>query len=201
MLGGRLAPSDLPVRSRTHILGENHGRIGSHPQAQECPKVHRRYRSAPGLGNNQRYYYFTAIPVALEEKIVDAGRLAATGSNRQPWEFVVVTDQNLKDQLASIGKWMRKAGAIIAVVVDPYSRWWLEDGSAAIENMLIASTALGYGSCWVEGDALPLEEEFKTILSIPKGKRLLALVPIGVPVEWPTIEKRPLESVLHWQVY
>jgi hypothetical protein len=53
----------------------------------------------------------------------------------------------------------------------------------------------------VEGDALPLEEEFKVILSIPKGKRLLALVPVGVPAEWPTIEKRTLESVLHWQVY
>ncbi len=123
------------------------------------------------------------------------------GSNRQPWEFIVVTDKEMIDQLTVVGKWMRKAGAIIAVVLDPYSRWWLEDGSAAIENMLIASTALGYGSCWVEGDALPLEEEFKTILSIPKGKRLLALVPVGVPAEWPTIEKRPLESVLHWQVY
>jgi nitroreductase len=67
--------------------------------------------------------------------------------------------------------------------------------------MLIASTALGYGSCWVEGDALPREEEFKTILFVPKGKRLLALIPIGVPAEWPTVEKRPLESVLHWQVY
>jgi nitroreductase len=141
------------------------------------------------------------VPREDLEKIVDAGRLAATGSNRQPWEFIVVTDRELKDQLTSIGKWMKKAGAIIAVVVDPYSRWWLEDGSAAIENMLIASTALGYGSCWVEGDALPLEEEFKIILSIPKGKRLLALVPVGVPVEWPTVEKRPLESVLHWQVY
>jgi nitroreductase len=105
------------------------------------------------------------------------------------------------EQLTVVGKWMRKAGAIIAVVIDPYSRWWLEDGSAAIQNMLVASTALGYGSCWVEGDALPHEEQFKTLLYIPKGKRLLALVPVGVPAEWPTIEKRPLESVLHWQVY
>jgi len=146
---------------------------------------------------------FTGDLVSREdlEKIVDAGRLAASGSNRQPWEFIVVTDRELIDQLTVVGKWMRKAGAIIAVVLDPYSRWWLEDGSAAIENMLLASTALGYGSCWVEGDALPLEEEFKTLLCVPKGKRLLALVPIGVPEEWPTVEKRPLESVLHWQVY
>ena len=141
------------------------------------------------------------IPRADLEKIVDAGRLAATGSNRQPWEFIVVTDQEIIDQLTVVGTWMREAGAIIAVVLDPYSHWWLEDGSAAIENMLIASTALGYGSCWVEGDALPREEEFKTILFVPKGKRLLALIPIGVPAEWPTVEKRPLESVLHWQVY
>ena len=57
------------------------------------------------------------------------------------------------------------------------------------------------GEAWVEGDSLPHEEEFKTLLYIPKGKRLLALIPIGVPEEWPTIEKRPLESILHWQVY
>src|SRR5512136_400721 len=141
------------------------------------------------------------VPRADLEKIVDAGRLAATGSNRQPWDFIVVTDPAMIDKLIVVGKWMKSAAAIIAVVLDPYSHWWLEDGSAAIENMLIASTALGYGSCWVEGDALPLEEEFKTILYVPQGKRLLALVPIGVPAEWPTVEKRPLESVLHWQVY
>jgi nitroreductase len=142
-----------------------------------------------------------AIPREHLEKIVDAGRLAATGSNRQPWDFIVVTDQAMIEQLTVVGKWMRKAGAIIVVVLDPYSRWWLEDGSAAIQNMLVASTALGYGSCWVEGDALPCEEEFKALLFVPKGKRLLALVPVGVPAEWPEIEKRPLESVLHWQVY
>jgi nitroreductase len=146
---------------------------------------------------------FTGEIISREdlEKIVDAGRLAASGSNRQPWEFIVVTDKEMINQLTVVGKWMEKAGAIIAVVLDPYSRWWVEDGSAAIENMLIASTALGYGSCWVEGDSLPREEEFKTLLGVPKGKRLLSLVPVGVPEEWPTIEKRSLESVLHWQVY
>jgi nitroreductase len=141
------------------------------------------------------------VPRVDLEKIVDAGRLAATGSNRQPWDFIVVTDKEMIDKLTVVGKWMKQAGAIIAVVLDPYSRWWVEDGSAAIQNMLIACTALGYGACWVEGDALPLEEEFKTLLCIPKGKRLLALIPVGVPEEWPIVEKRPLESVLHWQVY
>ncbi len=141
------------------------------------------------------------IPRLDLEKIVDAGRLAATGSNRQPWDFIVVTNREMINQLKVAAQWMDKAAAIIAVVLDPYSRWWLEDGSAAVENILIACTALGYGSCWLEGYTLPLEEQFKKLLCIPKGKRLLTLIPIGVPEEWPTVEKRPLESVLHWQVY
>jgi nitroreductase len=77
----------------------------------------------------------------------------------------------------------------------------VEDGSAAVENMLIASTALGYGSCWLEGYTLPLEERLKALLNVPKEKRLLTLGPIGVPVEWPTQEKKSLEEVIHWERY
>jgi len=148
-----------------------------------------------------RQYTGEAIPRADLETIVDAGRLAATGSNRQPWEFIVITDRAMIERLKVASLWMEKAGAIIAVVMDPSSRWWLEDGSAAVENMLIAATALGYGSCWLEGYTLPLEEEFKALLGIPKDKRLLTLVPIGVPVSWPTKAKKPLSEVLYWERY
>jgi nitroreductase len=146
---------------------------------------------------------YTGDPIPREdlEKIVDAGRLAATGSNQQPWDFVVVTDREMIDQLKVAAGWMDRAGAIVAVVMDPSSRWWVEDGAAAVENMLIASTALGYGSCWLEGYTLPREEKFKKLLGIPEKKRLLTLVPIGVPAEWPTREKKALEEVLHWERY
>ena len=146
---------------------------------------------------------YTGDPIPREdlEKIVDAGRLAASGSNRQPWDFIVVTDRGMIDQLKVASQWMEKAAAIIALVMDPSSRWWIEDGSAAVENMLIACTALGYGACWLEGYTLPREEEFKSLLDIPKEKRLLTLVPIGVPAEWPTREKKPLEEVIHWERY
>jgi nitroreductase len=146
-----------------------------------------------------RDYTGEAIPREDLETIVDAGRLAATGNNRQPWDFIVVTEREMIERLKVASKWMEKAGAIIAVVLDPSSRWWVEDGAAAVENMLIASTALGYGSCWLEGYTLPREEEFKKLLEVPEEKRLLTLVPIGVPTEWPTIEKRSLEEVLHWE--
>jgi len=77
----------------------------------------------------------------------------------------------------------------------------LEDGSAAVENMLIASTALGYGSCWLQGYTVPREEEFKKLLGVPEEKRLLTLVPLGVPIGWPTKEKKSLAEVIHWERY
>jgi nitroreductase len=148
-----------------------------------------------------RRYTDAAIPRADLETIVDAGRLAATGSNRQPWEFVVVTERAMIAQFKVSGAWIEKAGAVIVVVMDPGSRWWVEDGAAAIENMLLASTALGYGACWVEGDALPREALFKTLLGVPDEKRVMALIPVGVAAEMPTMEKKPLEQVLHWEKY
>jgi nitroreductase len=135
------------------------------------------------------------------EKIVDAGRLAATGSNRQPWDFVVVTDKAMIEQFARSGAWIAKAAAVIVVVMDPDSRWWVEDGAAAIENILLASTALGYGACWVEGDAMPHEEYYRTILEIPAEKRVMALLPIGIAAETPAPSKKPLEQIIHWEKY
>ncbi len=146
---------------------------------------------------------YTGDPIPRDdlEKIVDAGRLAATGSNKQPWEFIVITELAMIEQLKVAAAWMDKAGAIIAVVMDPASRWWVEDGSAAVENMLIASTALGYGSCWLEGYTLPREQEFKALLGIPENKRLFTLLPLGVPTKWPSKEKKSLEEVIHWEKY
>ena len=142
-----------------------------------------------------------AMPREDLEKIVDAGRLAATGSNKQPWDFIVITDRAMIDQLKTASQWMEKSAAIIAVVMDPESRWWVEDGAAAVQNMLLAATALGYGSCWLEGYTLRYEDAFKTLLGVPAEKRLMTLVPIGVPVEWPTKEKKSLEEVIHWERY
>lgn len=146
---------------------------------------------------------YTGDPIPREdlEIIVDAGRLAASGGNQQPWDFVVVTDSAMIKKLKIAAEWMDKAGAIIAVVLDPTSRWWIEDGAAAVENILIAATALGYGSCWLEGYTLPLEKQFKELLRIPDDRRLLTLIPLGVPARWPTKTKKALSEVIHWETF
>jgi nitroreductase len=146
---------------------------------------------------------FTGEPIPREdlEKIVDAGRLAATGGNRQPWTFIVITEREMIDKLKVAAEWMDKAAAIIAVVMDPSSRWWLEDGAAAVENMLIAVTALNYGACWLEGYTIPREQEFKDLLGVPEHKRLLTLVPVGIPADTGKKEKKPLSEVCKWERY
>jgi nitroreductase len=148
-----------------------------------------------------RRYKNEAIPKEALETIVDAGRLAATGSNRQPWDFIVVTEKPMIVNFKPSGVWIAESSAVIVVVMDPKSRWWVEDGAAAIENMLLASTALGYGSCWVEGDALPHEDKIKSLLDIPPEKRVMALIPIGVPAETPQPKKKSLQEVLHWEKF
>ncbi len=142
-----------------------------------------------------------SIPKADLETIVDAGRLAATGHNHQPWDFIVVTEKETIMQFIPAAPWIIQAGAVIALVIDPETRWWVEDGAAAIQNMLIASAALGYGSCWVQGDVLPREEHFKDLLDIPDEKRLMALIPVGVPAEKPEREKKTLAQVIHWEKF
>jgi len=147
---------------------------------------------------------YTGEPISREdlETIVDAARLAPTGYNRQPWDFIVVTDQVMIDRLKIAAQWMDRAAAIIAVVMDAAStKYWREDASAAVENMMLAATALGYGSCWLQGYTEPLEDDFKALLGVPEDRRLLTLVPVGVPTEWPTQEKKPLADVLHWETF
>jgi nitroreductase len=148
-----------------------------------------------------RRYKDGIVPKDDLKTIVDAGRLAATGSNRQPWDFIVVTQKSMIVNFKVSGQWIGSASAVIVVVMDPKSRWWVEDGAAAIENMLLASTALGYGSCWVEGDALPHEDMLKSLLGIPSRKRVMALIPIGVPAETPQPKKKALEEILHWEKF
>ena len=99
-----------------------------------------------------RKYTGETVPRPVLEKIIDAARMAASGNNRQPWEFIVVTEPELLRRLRiPEDHWIARAGALIAVVMDPESRLWFEDGAAAVQNILLACTALGYVACWLEG--------------------------------------------------
>jgi nitroreductase len=122
------------------------------------------------------------IADAKLEAIVDAGRRAPSGVNRQPCEFIIVRDKALIEALGKIQDCIAQATATIAVVVDEKATpYWREDAAAAIENMLLAATAMGYASLWVEGYVLRKEDYGKQLLAVPAHLRLLAILPIGAP--------------------
>lgn len=146
---------------------------------------------------------YTGDPIPKEdlEAIVDAGRMAASGYNRQPWEFIVITETQMIARLSVAAGFMQRAAAVIALIIDPEAPFALQDAAAAVQTMLIAATALGHGSCWLEGTTRRYEEEFKSLLGVPEALRLVTLVSLGVPAEHPTREKKPLSQVLHWEHY
>ena len=138
------------------------------------------------------------------EQIVDAGRLAATGCNEQPWEFVVVTDAEARRaiaQLTDYGKFIADAGACIVVVCKD-ATYYLEDGSAATQNMLVAAAALGVQSCWVCGDKKAYGDPVMKLLGAPAGHKLVSLVALGYAArQRPRAAKRPLGEVMHWEKF
>lgn len=98
-------------------------------------------------------------------------------------------------------------GAPVVIVVltdtaqtEDFRRANLESASAAMENLLLAATALGLGTCWMTG---PLQDELslRRILEIPTGKEIVAITPLGYPAEMPDAPMRndqELEKKVRW---
>lgn len=150
---------------------------------------------------------FKDVPVEREkiEEIIDCARLAPSAVNLQPWEFVVVTDARKREEIARFtdyGKFIREAPVLIAVFCKD-TKYYLEDGCAATENILLAAWALGLGSCWVAGDKKPYAEQVRKALQVPEGYRLVSLIALGYPEAVPSglSLKRNLKEVLHWEKF
>ena len=149
---------------------------------------------------------FTAATVPREDlrKIVQAGIRAPSALNEQVASFVIVDDPQLLEQIARIvdnRPNCRSAKAMIACVEDPRPilhglSFSVEDCAASVENMLLAVTALGYATVWLDG-VLRREnkaEQIGRLLGVPEGRKVRILLPIGVPARPGTQkEKLPFE--------
>jgi len=150
-----------------------------------------------------RGYEAVDVPREDIEAVLDAGRRAPSGNNIQPFEFIVVTDKAVIQQLSAPQGFIAEASALIAIVADSSaSTYWLEDISAAATQMLLAIHALGYASCWVEGTLLRKEAEMKQVLGVPDNLRLMIFLPIGNASSPPTQPaKKSLDDLVHWGKY
>lgn len=151
-----------------------------------------------------RDYKDKPIPKDILEKIVDAARFAPTARAEEPWEFIVITQPETLRKIADMGenaRFLAKAGACIAVFCRD-TKYYLEDGCAATQNILLAATYFGIASCWVAGDKKPYCAQINSLLNVPASLKLISLISLGYPESEKAFrikDKRRLDEVMRWE--
>ena len=149
---------------------------------------------------------YKSQPVAKEilTDIVDCGRLAPSGYNHQPWIFVVVTDPDVRKQIAAATRYawfIQYAGACIAVFCKVGIETMFEDACAATENMIIAAQAYGLGTCWINVHQKAHSAAMKQIFNCPAEYELMTLFAVGYPDEEKQTAKKTFAEVLRWNSF
>ena len=169
---------------------------------------------------------YTDQEVSQEDvaKILEAGRLAPSGNNAQPWRFIVIRDPDLKNKLREVaGKYefIIKAPVVLAVVADPRAKMKsvydkadapsagtppmiavikaVRDATIAADHMVMAAQDLGLGTCWV---AKYEQKDIKPVLGVPEECYVVTLITIGHAAETPKPTPRyPLAEIVFEEKY
>jgi nitroreductase len=151
---------------------------------------------------------YTGQPIASEiiEKLLRAAMQAPSAGNQQPWQFVVVAERARLNALAEAlpyGKMLQQAAAGVVVCGDlgreKSAGYWVQDCSAATQNLLLAAHALGLGAVWI--GVYPRDDRVRAVqarLGLPEGVIPLCVVALGYPAEQKGGVDRYDESRVHW---
>ena len=139
-----------------------------------------------------RKYRTDPVPDDVLKRILEAGRLAPSAKNYQPWHFIVIRDPEMKKKVAEACRnqfFMADAGAIICGCALENIAWtrmgnymaaWPHDLSIALEHIILAAANEGLGTCWIGAFD---EKMVKAVLGVPDDVRVVALTPLGYPAE------------------
>jgi nitroreductase len=151
---------------------------------------------------------FTNAPVsdADIQTLLEAAMAAPSANDLRPWEFVVVRRPELRRRLADMKQWSYMAADAPVVFVvcgdEQSSAHWVEDASAATENLLLAAAALDLGGVWVAVyPDQPREQYAREALGIPAELRVLCLVPVGHPAESKPTHTKYDPAKVHYDGY
>lgn len=124
-------------------------------------------------------------------KILAAGMAAPSAGNQQPWQFIVLKDAQVRKKVSECSPYASAtANAPVAIVVcgdlslEKHQGYWVQDCSAAVENMLIEITALGLGAVWL--GVYPREDRvnyLKKYFALPDHIVPFAIIPVGSPAQ------------------
>jgi|Deesub1362A_J573_1020465.scaffolds.fasta_scaffold00091_54 nitroreductase len=148
------------------------------------------------------------VPTELLTQLIEAARWAPSAGNLQPWHFYVVTNARSRRCLAQAAlnqDFVARAPVCIVVCAEPdrsafryrergRKLYCLQDTAAATQNILLAATAAGLGSCWVGAFD---EDRVAACLGIPRAQVPVAVIPLGYPEQEPEnrTSRRALEDV------
>jgi len=130
-----------------------------------------------------RAYIPTPVPKEKLERVLEAGRLAPSAGNVQPWHFIVVTDPEKRKLIAKSGRFAGFLAESPVVIVGCGNRkaspkWHVIDVAIAMQNMVLTATEEGLGTCWVgsfDGGLV------RRLLKIPEHLKVVALLAVGYP--------------------
>lgn len=158
-----------------------------------------------------RIYQSTPVSKEILGVLLEAGRLAPSAKNIQPWHFIVVTDKNKRKTLSKepYAKFLSEVPAVIVLCGDQVASpdWYVVDVALAGENMVLAATNEGLSTCWVGSFD---EKHVQTLLGIPKSLRVVALMAVGYAQEKESIahrilnfvqRRKSLNEITSWEMY
>ncbi|MEM2465923.1 MAG: nitroreductase family protein [Candidatus Bathyarchaeia archaeon] len=129
-----------------------------------------------------RAYQPTPVPKEKLLRVLEAGRLAPSASNIQPWHFIIVTDAEKRERLAKapFARFLKEAPVVIVGCGDQKAspKWFIVDVAIAMQNMVLTATSMGFGTCWVGSFE---ENNVRQLLKIPENYRVVALLALGYP--------------------
>ncbi len=156
-----------------------------------------------------RKYTNQPISEQMIHSLLDAAMIAPSAGNARPWQFIVVDDPGLLQQVPALNPYAAMAPtAPLGILVcgdlnaEKYKDFWIQDCSAAIENMLLAAVGLGLGSVWT--GIYPVEERikgFRRLFELPAHIVPLALVLIGCPAVESSHQSRFEEIKVHHNIW
>jgi nitroreductase len=139
-----------------------------------------------------RKYKPDPVPKDVLDRILEAGRIAPSAKNIQPWRFIVVKDKETKKRVAQACRgqnWMADADVILVACILNDIAWgrmggYMSSGpvdlAIAVDHMILAAANEGLGTCWIGAF---VEADVKKILNVPEKVTVIALTPIGYPAE------------------
>lgn len=154
-----------------------------------------------------RQYTDRQISADTLETLLKAGMAAPTAVNKQPWAFVVTTGRDALDSLATLQPRLKTAAAAITVCGDMTRAiegegrdFWVQDCSAATENILLAAHALGLGAVWT--GVYPIAERVDDVsraLALPDSVVPMCIIAVGYPVGDQESKDKWDPSKVHYQ--